>query len=205
VSTGRFVSLEGIDGSGKSTQARMLAAALRRMGTTVIETREPGGTVLGEAVRGLLLDSPKGSVAPAAEIHLFAASRAQHVAQVIRPALAKGTWVVSDRFVDSSLAYQGAARGFGIETVLEANRTAVDGCLPDLTLVIDVQAATAAWRRSGNGDDRIEAEGVRFQELAADGYRELARRFPERVVLIDGAPEAEAVHAAVMTRILGLS
>lgn len=202
--TGRFLSLEGIDGSGKSTQGRMLAQVLRRRGLEVVETREPGGTPLGEAIRGLLLDTPKGSVAPAAEIHLFAASRAQHVAQVIRPALERGAWVVSDRFVDSSLAYQGAARGFGIETVLEANRTAVDGCLPHLTLVIDVPAATAAWRRSGDGDDRIEAEGSAFQEAAAEGYRELARRFPERVVLIDGSGDADAVHAAVMQHLESL-
>lgn len=202
--TGRFISLEGIDGSGKSTQARMLAHVLRGRGLEVIETREPGGTPLGEAIRGLLLDTPKGSVAPAAEIHLFAASRAQHVDELIRPAVARGAWVVSDRFVDSSLAYQGAARGFGIETVLEANRTAVDGCLPDLTLVIDVPAATAAWRRSGDGDDRIEAEGVAFQEAAAAGYRELARRFPQRVMLIDGAGEPDAVHVAVMERIEAL-
>jgi dTMP kinase len=202
---GRFVSLEGIDGSGKSTQARMLAPALRAAGRDVVETREPGGTILGEAIRGLLLDSRPGEVAPAAEIHLFAASRAQHVAQVIRPALARGTWVVSDRFVDSSLAYQGAARGFGIETVLEANRTAVDGCLPELTLVIDVPPATAAWRRSADRDDRIEAEGAAFQAAVAEGFRELARRFPERVVLIDGAGEPDAVHALVMQRVGALA
>jgi len=199
--TGRFVSLEGIDGSGKSTQAHLLAAALRARGIEVVETREPGGTPLGEEIRNLVLHSPPGSVAPAAEVHLFAASRAQHVDRLIRPALARGAWVVSDRFVDSSLAFQGAARGFGIETVLEANRTAVDGCLPDLTLVIDVPAATATWRRSGNGDDRIESEGIAFQEAAAEGYRQLARRFPERVILVDGDGDPDTVHAAVLARV----
>jgi len=205
VVTGRFVSLEGIDGSGKSTQAHLLAEALRARGIEVVETREPGGTPLGEEIRRLVLHSPKGAVAPGAEVHLFAASRAQHVDRLIRPALARGAWVVSDRFVDSSLAFQGAARGFGIETVLEANRTAVDGCLPDLTLVIDVPPATATWRRSGNGDDRIEAEGIAFQEAAAEGYRELARRFPERVILVDGDGEPAAVHAAVLARVEALA
>ena len=146
--SGRFIALEGVDGCGKSTQAALLAAALRRAGHRVVETREPGGTALGEAVRGIVLGSDD-DMSPMAEALLFAASRAQHVAQVIRPALSAGAWVVCDRFVDSSLAYQGAARGLGIDAVWAVNAPAVDGCLPDLAIVLDVPPATAGLRDSG--------------------------------------------------------
>lgn len=199
----RFVSLEGIDGSGKSTQARMLAHALRAAGHEVVETREPGGTPLGESLRDLVLHAAGGEVAPTAEIHLFAAARAQLVARVVRPALIRGAWVVCDRFVDSSLAYQGAARGLGIDAVMRANLSAVDGCMPATTCVVDVPPEVAAGRRKGAHDDRIEAEGTAFQAAAAEGYRELARRHPERVHLIDGRGDAETVHAAVM-HVLGV-
>jgi dTMP kinase len=197
VSRGRFVTLEGVDGSGKSTQARMLAAALRARGLTVVETREPGGTVLGEELRALVLGGASGPVAPAAEVHLFAAARAQLVAQVVRPALGRGEWVVCDRFLDSSLAYQGAARGIGVDTVLAANASAVDGCMPDLTVLIDLPAATAAWRRDAVAD-RIEAEGEDLQRRVAEGYAELARRFPERIAVVDGAGTPGAVHERVV-------
>jgi dTMP kinase len=197
VTPGRFVSLEGVDGSGKSTQARMLAAALRARGREVVETREPGGTVLGERLRALLLDGDGGPVAPAAEVHLFAAARAQLVADVVRPALARGAWVVCDRFLDSSLAYQGAGRGLGIDTVLRANASAVDGCLPHLTVLVDLPLAAAAWRREGRAD-RIEAEGEALQGRVAGGYAELARRFPGRIATVCGEGTPEAVHARVM-------
>ena len=138
VPSGRFVVFEGIDGSGKTTQARLAADLLRASGRVVVETREPGGTVLGERLREVLLDSATGVLAGPAEVALFAAARAQLVAEVIAPARARGDWVVCDRFLASSLAYQGVGRGLGMRAVRDANALAVDGCTPDLTIVVDV-------------------------------------------------------------------
>lgn len=192
-----------MDGSGKSTQAKLLAAALAQRGVRVTTTREPGGTILGERLREVVLSGEPGELSLAAEAHLFAAARAELVARVVRPALDAGRWVVTDRFLDSSLAYQGAARGLGIDTVLEINRTAVDGCLPDLSLVIDTPVAAAAWRRCAS-PDRIEAEGDGFQARVAAGYHELAERFPERVRLVPGEGAVEEVHARVMDAVEAL-
>jgi len=200
---GRFVTFEGVDASGKSTQARLLAEALRRRGHRVVETREPGGTPLGEAVRGLLLDGAQ-SPTPEAEVHLFAAARAQLVAHVVRPALGRGDWVVCDRFLDSSLAYQGAARGLGIEAVYAANRLAVGDCLPHLTLLIDTPPALTAARIAGGRVDRIEAEGASLQERVAAGYAEVARLFPERVRRVAGDGSPDAVHARVAAAVEAL-
>jgi dTMP kinase len=184
-----FVTFEGGDGSGKTTQARLLAERLAREGRDVVVTREPGGTELGERVRELVLHA--GHVAPWAEAALFAAARAQHVAEVIRPALERGATVLCDRYVDSSLAYQGLARGLGLERVLELNLTAVEGLLPDRTFLLVVDADTAA-RRVGAERDRIEREDDGFRERVEAAYRELAERYPERIVVLDGAlPEAE--------------
>lgn len=194
---GRLIALEGIDGSGKSTQARLLADALTARGVPCVLTREPGGTPLGERLRALLLDAGLGALAPTAEAHLFAAARAALVAEVVRPALGGGSWVVVDRFVDSSLAYQGVGRGLGIDAVWELNRAALAGCLPDLALVIDAPPSRAAARRCA-APDRIEAEGAGFQARVAEGYRVLAARFPERVALVPGEGAIPDVHAAVM-------
>jgi dTMP kinase len=189
-----------VDGSGKSTQARLLADALAARGLRVVSTREPGGTILGERVRELVLSGEPGELSLPAEAHLFAAARAELVQRVVRPALEAGRWVVTDRFLDSSLAYQGAARGLGIDLVLEINRTAVGDCLPDLSLVIDTPIAAAAWRRCA-GPDRIEAEGDGFQERVAAGYRQLAERFRERVRMIPGEGAVGEVHARVMNAV----
>ena len=197
VTLGRLNIVTGPNGSGKSTQAALLADALEARGLAVTRTREPGGTLLGERVRELLLGDGLGDVDPRAEAHLFAAARAELVARVVRPALAEGRWVVSDRFLDSSLAYQGAGRGLGIDLVLEVNRTAVDGCLPDLALVVDTPLPAAAWRRPAR-HDRIEAAGEALQERVAEGYRELARRFPGRVRLVPGGGTIQEVHAEVI-------
>jgi dTMP kinase len=191
--------LEGIDGAGKSTQLVLLAEALRARGRDVVTAREPGGTELGERLRALLLEADSVAVSPQAEVLLFAAARAELVAEVIRPALDAGRWVVCDRFVDSSLAYQGVARGIGVDAVWDANRVAVEGCLPDRVLVLDLPVDAARARSAG--DDRIELEGDRFQQRVAAGYRELAARFPERVVLVPAAGSVEDVHAAVMAEV----
>ena len=187
---GRFVTIEGIDGSGKSTQMALLADTLRAQGRTVVVTREPGGTVLGEQLREIVLMGD-GPIEPAAEALIFAAARAQLVRTEIAPALEAGSWVLADRFLDSSLAYQGAARGLGIDVVRRANALSVEGCLPDLTIVLDVPVAMALARETGP-DDRIEAEGARLQQAVADGYREIAQAEPERVILVpaDDSPEA---------------
>ena len=198
--TARFIALEGVDGSGKSTQARMLAEALRGRGVPCLLTREPGGTPLGEGLRALLLDGGVPRIGPVAEAYLFAAARAALVEEVVRPALEREEWVVTDRFVDSSLAYQGAAGGLGLDEVWALNAQAVAGCLPDLALVIDVPVDVAAGRRCA-GPDRIEAQGPAFQREVADGYLALAARFPERVALVPGTGTVDEVHDAVMERL----
>jgi dTMP kinase len=195
-----FVTFEGVDGSGKSTQARLLAERLASHGRDVVATREPGGTELGERIRELLLHSDE--VAPWAEAALFAASRAQHVAEVIRPALERGATVLCDRYVDSSLAYQGIARGLGLEAVLELNLAAVGGLLPDKTFLLLVDPRVA-WARMGRSPDRIERAGDAFLARVGDGYRELAGRFPERIVALDGSLPAEEIAEQVLAELQG--
>jgi dTMP kinase len=189
-----FVSFEGIDGSGKSTQARLLADRLRQQGREVVAVREPGGTELGERVRDLLLDG--ASMAPWAEAALFASARAQLVAEVVAPALERGATVVCDRFLDSSLAYQGIARGLGVEAVLEVNRLATGGVLPDRTVLLTVPVEQAAARAAGPGD-RIEREGEAFLERVAAAYLELAAMFPQRIAVVDGSFGPDEVAARV--------
>jgi dTMP kinase len=193
-----FVTLEGLDGSGKTTQARLLGARLEAEGVEVVLTREPGGTPLGEEIRDLLLHGD--DVAPWAEAALYAASRAQHVEQLIRPALERGATVICDRYIDSSVAYQGIARGLGLERVLELNLAAVEGLMPDRTILLEIGVADAAARMGGDLD-RIEREGDGFRTRVAAAYRELAQRFPARYLTIDGTatPEtiAEEIHGAI--------
>jgi dTMP kinase len=185
-----FVTFEGVDGSGKTTQTRLLAEHLRAEGRDVVETREPGGTPLGESIRDLLLQSER--VAPWAETTLFAAARAQLVADVIRPELARGADVVCDRYIDSSLAYQGIARGLGVDRVLELNLLVTGGLLPDQTFLIDIPVQEAV-RRTGVRPDRIEREGQGFAAQVDQAYRELAQVFAQRITLVDGTQPPEEV------------
>ena len=191
------MTFEGADGSGKSTQAELLRAALVAEGRDVVLTREPGGTELGEAVRGLVLDGPAmGSWAEAA---LFAASRAEHVDEVIRPALARGADVVCDRYVDSSLAYQGLARGLGVDAVLQLNLAVTGGLLPDVTFLLLLDPGVAAARQVE--PDRLEREGTELQAKVDAAYRELAERFLDRIVTIDATGEPDAIAREVRERL----
>ena len=184
LATSIFVTFEGLDGSGKTTQARLLEQRLRKEGREVVATREPGGTPLGERIRRVLLHGD--DVSPWAEAALFAAARAELVERVIRPALERGADVVCDRYVDSSLAYQGIARGLGIDRILELNLDVVGGLLPDRTFVLLVAPAVAA-ERTGGRPDRIERGRHEFRAALDRAYRELVERFPERIVALDGA------------------
>lgn len=193
-----FVSFEGLDGSGKSTQAELLAESMQKDGRTVVATREPGGTPLGERVRELLLDGEP--MAPWTEAALFTAARAELVDRVIGPTLADGADVVCDRFLDSSLVYQGVARGLGIERILALNLDAIRGILPDLTFLLLVDADEAAKRSTG-ARDRIEREGEGFLALVDSGYRQLAELFPQRVVAIEGERPAHEIAKEVLDRV----
>lgn len=196
-----FVTFEGLDGSGKTTQAELLRARLEAEGVEVVLTREPGGTELGERIRALLLHG--GHVSPWAEALLYGASRAQHVEEVIRPALERGAWVVCDRYVDSSVAYQGAGRELGLDCVLELNLTAVGGLMPDRTFLLLLDPGDV-HRRLGGEHDRLERAGDEFRRRVDAGYRELARRHPERIVVLDASRPAEElaeeVHGALRRR-----
>jgi dTMP kinase len=177
-----FVTFEGIDGSGKTTQAEALVEALRAEGRRVVPTREPGGTELGERIRELVLAGP--NMSGWSEAALFAAARAQLVEEVIYPALRDGADVVCDRYIDSSLAYQGLARGLGVDRVLELNLQATRGVLPDRTFLVLVDPEEAARRTER--PDRIEQEGLAFQREVDRAYRELAQLFPNRITALDG-------------------
>lgn len=187
-----FVSLEGVDGSGKSTQAGLLAAAL---GSETVQIREPGGTEAAEQIRSLLAN-PALELDPLAELLLFLAARADLTAQVIRPALEAGRDIVSDRFADSSVAYQGAARGLGVGEVISLTDAATEGLWPDLTLLLRVDPALGLKRAEGN--DRFEAEGLELQRAVAQAYEEIAQIASDRVVVIDAEGAVEEVHARVM-------
>ncbi|MCW2923716.1 MAG: dTMP kinase [Thermoleophilia bacterium] len=196
---GLLISFEGIDGCGKTTQLARLVDRLAAVRVKVLVVREPGGTRLGEQVRGILLDPATGDIDPAAEALLYAASRAELVATVIEPALAAGQIVVCDRYVDSSLAYQGAGRGLGIDRVLEANLLATRGRLPDLTVLVDLDPAVARTRLASTGadQDRIERAGSEFFTRAHAAYGELAARWPDRILRIDGDGTADEVEVRV--------
>ena len=196
-----FVTFEGLDGSGKSTQAELLRARLEGDGIDVVATREPGGTELGEGVRDLVLHG--GHVGAWAEALLYVAARAQLVDEVIRPALERGASVICDRYVDSSIAYQGGGRELGLERMIELNLAAVGGLLPDRTFLLELDP-TDVPSRIQRHFDRLEREGDEFRARTAHGYRQLAARFPERIVVLDAMRPAddlaEEVYGALRVR-----
>jgi dTMP kinase len=194
-----FITFEGPDGSGKTTQAHLLAERLREQRYEVVLTREPGGSDIGDQIRAVLHDLRNTAMDARTEILLYSASRAQHVAQLIRPALAAGKIVISDRYADSTLAYQGYGRGLDLETLRTVTAFATGGLVPDLTLYLDIPPQEGLQRRRLGGDEwnRLDAEALEFHQRVRTGFLELARLEPERWVVIDGTRSAEEVQAEI--------
>lgn len=199
---GVFITFEGMDGSGKTTQMRRLADRLRAAGKTVLETAEPGGTPIGAQIRRILLDPANQELGPTAELLLYFASRAQNVDQWILPALERGEIVVADRFTDSSLVYQGCGRGLGADTVLALDRIACRGLKPDLTLLVDIDAETSLARArarnvAGETSDRMDEQSLEFHRRVWAAYHALAEREPERVKLVNGCASIDDIEREV--------
>ncbi|MBU6144969.1 MAG: dTMP kinase [Acidobacteria bacterium] len=203
--SGLFISFEGIDGVGKSTQADLLEKYLVGLGKTVVRTLEPGGTEVGVEIRKILLHH-RGELAPRAEAALFAADRAHHVASKIRPALARGEIVITDRYFDSSVAYQGAGRELSMDEVRNLSLWAVGGLLPDLTILLDLPAEVARSRRNKTGTepDRLESEKIEFFERARQAYLKLASDEPNRFLVVDASAEVEQMQEIIRARVSGL-
>jgi dTMP kinase len=197
---GLFLALEGGDGAGKSTQAALLCRALEDTGRTVVRTREPGGTPIGETLRSLVLEHGHGDIDARTEALMFAASRAAHVHQVIVPALQRGEVVVCDRYIDSSVAYQGAGRGLGPQAVLDVNLWATDGLRPDLTVLLDVDPAEGRSRRTAGAapEDRLESEPDGFHASIRSAFLDLARQEPGRYLVLAASAPAEELHRAIL-------
>jgi dTMP kinase len=206
---GKFITFEGLDGTGKSTQMRKLAAVLQAAGHKVVETREPGGTATGEKIRKVLLDSGTAGLSPLAEMALMFASRAQHIAEVIEPALAQGSVVLCDRFTDSTEAYQGSGRKLGGAIVRELHRVLCGNMQPDLTILLDSDAAASVNRarlrnnatknaRRGHDENRFEQETRAFFARVRDGYLKIAEREPGRVVVVDARGTPRETHERIV-------
>ncbi len=206
--TGRLIAFEGGEGAGKSSQIALLARTIRGLGRTVVVSHEPGATPLGRQIRGLVLDSD-GQISPRAEALLFAADRAQHVATVIRPALERGEVVITDRFVDSSLAYQGAGRTLALDDVKRLSRWATEELVPDLTVLLDVPAdvGLARVRRrqagtgAGSGLDRVEREALEFHDRVRAGFRSLAESEPSRYLMLDATGTVDELAGAISAQV----
>lgn len=204
VRRGLFLAVEGGDGAGKTTQIDLLEDWLAERGVPCDRTREPGGTPIGERIRSLLLDHGQGEIDPCTEALLFAASRAAHVVQRIEPALAAGTWVLTDRYVDSSVAYQGMGRGLGTEAVASVNSWATGGLRPDLTIILDLDPAIARERMAARGDgraDRMESAGQEFHSRLRSAFLERAAQDPGRYLVVDAAGDPETVQAQIRARV----
>jgi dTMP kinase len=202
MAAGLFISLEGIDGVGKSTQSDLLEEFLRSAGREVVRTFEPGGTELGQEIRHLLLHR-KGDVAPRAEALLYAADRAHHVATKVRPALDRGEVVITDRYLDSSVAYQGVGRALKAEDVRAISMFAVENLLPDLTILLDLDAAAAAERRNNTGEapDRLEREKIEFFEAVRQAFLDMAAAEPNRWLVIDARQSVEQMQEQIQARV----
>jgi dTMP kinase len=200
---GTFITFEGIDGCGKSTQMRLLAAALRSEGRDVVETVEPGGTEIGKLIRKILLDPASQDLTPRAELLLYFASRAQNVEQIIRPALDRGSIVLCDRFTDSTLCYQGCGRGLDSSIILALDQIACQDIQPDVTVLIDIDVETSQERaqrrneRVASNETRLDDESAAFHHRVRKGYHALAKQHPDRFIVINGAPKAATVAKAI--------
>lgn len=196
-----FITLEGIEGAGKSTQAKLLTEALNQKGFNTTLTREPGGIETSEAIRAILLHK---DIEPVSELLLYEAARAEHFCKVIKPALDSGKIVVCDRFADASIAYQGYGRGLDIKMVEELNKIATFGKMPDLTIIVDIPAQLAFERlkQRGNAPDRFERLDIKFFERVRTGYLDLNVKYPKRVVVVDGTKSIEEVHRAILEKTL---
>ncbi|MBQ8536226.1 MAG: dTMP kinase, partial [Clostridia bacterium] len=200
---GWFVSMEGGDGCGKTTQARLLRENLERFGYEVYATREPGGCSISEKIRNILLDVENMEMAPVTEAILYAASRAQHVQQVIRPKVREGKLVLCDRFVDSSVAYQGGGRQLGVEKIMQINAPAVDGCMPDMTVYLAMDHKQALMRRlNASEPDRLEMESVAFHGRIHEAYEVLIQKEPERFLIVDAAKGVDEVAQEALQKVL---
>lgn len=191
-----FISLEGIDKSGKTTQAKLLAQWLEKNGQKVVITCEPGGTELGKKIKNILLQGSH-SLSKVAELFLYLTDREQHVMEVIKPALVEAKAVISDRFADASLAYQGYGRGLDLDWIEELNEMVTQGITPDLTILLDISVKSLK-KRCGNDLDRIEREGEKFYQKVRQGYLKLARENPERIKVVDGGKSVEEVHKNII-------
>ncbi|HCT65561.1 MAG TPA: dTMP kinase [Lachnospiraceae bacterium] len=196
---GKFITVEGTDGAGKSTQIKLLVEYLQNKGFDVVVTREPGGTSISEKIREIILDVDNSEMSDITEALLYAASRAQHISQKIKPAVAAGKIVICDRFVDSSVAYQGYARGLKMSLIEDVNRYAVDDMTPDVTLFFDIKPEIGIARKKNvQSLDRIEKETLDFHYKVYNGYKELLRKYPQRIKRIDAQKDVEEVHAQVV-------
>ena len=202
---GLFISLEGPDGCGKSTQIAFMKSSLESRGYDVIVTREPGGTVISEQIRQVILDKNNMAMQDTTELLLYAAARAQLVGEVIKPAVEAGKVVICDRFVDSSAVYQGISRGLGVDTVYEVNAYALQNMMPDITFFLDMPAAEGIRRKNNQHDlDRMELQKAAFHEKVVEGYRQLAQTQKERIVTIDAMKSIEEIRIEIEERLIPL-
>lgn len=199
---GKFITFEGIEGCGKTTQIKLLDEYLRKNGYGTLLTREPGGTEIGDKIRRILLDSANKKMHPITELLLYGASRSQHIEELIRPALADGKIVLCDRYSDSTTAYQGAARRLDLKKLDEMDKIATSSLKPDLTIVIDITAKEGLGRATRRGiPDRLEQENLDFHERVREGYLAIAKKEPDRVLVVDGSKDIETVHKNIINRL----